>query len=570
MHVRSRAWLRRWLALPIAIGLSIGFAPAAFAHATLLETEPANDAVVEASPDRVVLRFDEGVESALGAIRVYDGDGEQVDAGEITRPSRESVAVAIDRELQRGTYTVTWRVISDDSDPIDGAFIFHVQAPGPQPEGVAAQVLEDTPFVVSAFYTGGRFLDYVLMLLCVGGVASLVLVLSVASPEVRRRVQRPLAVAALALVFVALAGIVFQAAAAGDLTLREAAAWNAVSEVMDTRFGRFSLARAVLALCVAVVLWQMARSGERAERALGGVALVLCLAMIVTPVASGHASVSGPLSFAADYAHVAAAAAWTGGLAALGLGLWLARAGRWRLAERAVPRFSTMAVGAVVALLVAGTINGVIQVKLPGTWSIPDAWRGLWESTYGLLLLAKIALVVPLLALGAYNNRYSVPRLRAGIASTLEQRRFLRAAGTELAIMVVIVGVTAFLVNAPPARTEVEMHGSVATDVDFDGRLMAHLSVEPGTAGRNDIHLAFETPEGDPAELDEVRIAATLASAGVGPLRYEAEPTGEDGAFAAMGAQLPIAGDWQLRIEAREGEFDVFTQTVSIPIDEEM
>jgi copper transport protein len=570
MHPRARAWRRWWLALPLAVGLTVGVAPAAFAHATLLGTQPSNDAVVEESPDRVVLRFDEAVESALGSVRVYDGEGRQVDAGEIERPSSDRVAVSIDRSLQRGTYTVTWRVISADSDPIDGAFIFHVQAPGPQPEGVAAQVLEDTPLVVSAFYTGGRFLDYALMLLCVGGVASLVLVLATASTDVRRRLQRRLAVVALALVVVALAGIVFQAAAAGDLPLREAATWNAVSEVMQTRFGRFSLARAVLALCLAAVLWQMARNGGRAGRARGGLALALGLGMIVTPVASGHASVSGPLSFVADYAHVAAAATWTGGLAVLVLGLWLARAGRWRLAERAVPRFSNLAVGAVAALLVAGTINGVIQVKVPGSWSVPSAWRGLWESTYGLLLLAKIALVVPLLALGAFNNRYSVPRLRAGIASVLERRRFLRAVCAELAIMVAIVGVTAFLVNAPPARTEVQMHGAVAAAVDFDGQLMAHLSVDPAIAGRNDIHLEFEAPDGEPAELDEVSLDARLASAGIGPLRFEAKPSGEHGAFVVSGAQLPIAGDWQLRVEARRGEFDVFTQTVSVPIEEEM
>jgi copper transport protein len=570
MHARARAWRRWWLALPVAIVLAVGVAPAAFAHATLLGTEPSNDAVVEESPRLVVLRFDEAVESALGAVRVYDGDGDQVDAGEITRPANDRVAVTLDRRLQRGTYTVTWRVISADSDPIDGAFTFHVEAPGPQPEGVAAQVLEDTPFVVTAVYTGGRFLDYALMLLCVGGVASLVLVLAMASGDVRRRVLRPLSLVALGLVVVALAGIVFQAAAAGDLPLREAATWNAVSEVLGTRFGRFSLLRAVLALCLAVVLWEMARTGGRAERVLGGVALALGLGMIVTPVASGHASVSGPLSFAADYAHVAAAAAWTGGLAVLVLGLWLARAGRWELAGRAVPRFSNLAVGAVAALLVAGTINGVIQVKAPGSWSIPSAWRGLWDSTYGLLLLAKIALVVPLLALGAFNNRRSVPRLRAGIASVLERRRFLRAAGAELAIMVAIVGVTAFLVNAPPARTEVEMHGPVAAEVDFDGQLMAHLSVDPAIAGRNDIHLEFEDPDGEPAELDEVRVAATLASAAIGPLRFEAEPSGEHGAFVVRRAQLPIAGDWQIRVEARRGEFDVFTQTVSVPIDEEM
>ena len=74
-----------------------------------------------------------------------------------------------------------------------------------------------------------------------------------------------------------------------------------------------------------------------------------------------------------------------------------------------MPRFSILAVGAVSALLMGGTTNGYQEAR---------ALRGLWESTYGQLLLLKIALILPLLALGAFNNRYSVPRLRAGIAST--------------------------------------------------------------------------------------------------------------------------------------------------------
>src|ERR671918_333617 len=119
MLSRARAWRRWWVALPVSVGVAVGVAPAAFAHATLLGTEPSNDAVVDESPDRVTLRFDEAVESALGAVRVYDGEGRQVDAGEIERPSSDRVAVSIDGTLRRGTYTVTWRVISADSDPID-------------------------------------------------------------------------------------------------------------------------------------------------------------------------------------------------------------------------------------------------------------------------------------------------------------------------------------------------------------------------------------------------------------------------------------------------------------------
>jgi len=135
----------KWGLAGLAVVATLALAPAASAHSTLLGTEPARDGIVQHSPKRVLLRFGEPVETELGSITVYDGEGERVDAGKILRPEPESVAVAIDRELERGTYTVAWRVISADSDPIKGAWVFHVKEPGAQPGGIAAQVLEDTP-----------------------------------------------------------------------------------------------------------------------------------------------------------------------------------------------------------------------------------------------------------------------------------------------------------------------------------------------------------------------------------------------------------------------------------------
>ena len=543
-----------------AVLLALAAAPSTAAHAVLLETEPANDSVLEESPMHVVLRFDEPVETALGSVRVYDASGRRVDGGDVMRASSDAVGTRIDGELPKGTYTVTWRVISADSDPIKGAFVFHVQEPGAQPSGIAAQVLEGTPLVVSVLYTGGRFVDFALLLFCVGGIVALVVALPSADAALRRRLHGVLAVAAFALALVALAGVVLQGAAAGGLPLREAARWDAISSVAGTRFGVFSVMRAGIALALAAVAFLLRRANEREERlALVGL-VVAAAALVVTPVASGHASVSGPLATVADLAHVFAAAAWTGGLALVVLALALAGEDRWPLATRSVPRFSTMAVISVVALIVAGTVNGYLQIR---------AWRGLWETTYGLLLLAKIALVLPLLALGAYNNRYAVPRLRAGIASVLEQRRFLRAAGAELAIMVAIVGVTAVLVNAPPARTQIEMHGAAAK-VFAMGDLECHLTVEPAMAGSNEIHLMFTGGHtGETADVDEVNVAATLASKGIGPLRFEARRSGHGGRFVVREAELPIAGDWELRIEARRGEFELLTETVSVPIREE-
>jgi copper transport protein len=554
-NLPSRRVWRCWaVVLAAAIAALAAAASPASAHSTLVATEPSRNAVVERAPDRVLLRFDEPVETQLGSIRVYDGAGRRVDADEITRPERRSVAVAIDGELPRGTYTVAWRVISADSDPINGAWVFHVQAPGAQPSGIAAQVLEGTDFAVSAVYLGGRFADFLLLLFCVGGIAALVLALGAASASVRQRLLRVLAGFAVALAVVALLGIVFQGAAAGNLSLGQAFSSDVVSSVAETRFGRLSLVRAAIAVAIAVLALLVLRAGSRMSRPVAAVAILLGLGLVVTPGFSGHASVSGPVALIADAAHVQAAATWVGGLAFVVAALVLSHDDRWRLAAASVPRFSTMAVASVTILVIAGTVNGYLQVR---------AWRGLWETEYGVLLLVKLGLVLPLLALGAYNNRYAVPRLRAQIASAIERRRFLRYASSELVIMAAIVGVTAGLVNAPPARTEVAMHGPYEQEVQL-GPFMSHVTVMPAMPGANEIHLAFEGER-----PDEVRVSASLPEQRIGPLRHTAKPGAEPGALVVQAANLSPAGEWQLRIEARRGEFDLFTQTVSVPIEEE-
>ena len=281
--------------------------------------------------------------------------------------------------------------------------------------------------------------------------------------------------------------------------------------------------------------------------------------MLLTPALSGHASVSGRIAFVTDVAHVTAAAVWVGGLAALVLALLWAGRDRWPLAADAVPRFSGLAVVAVSWLIASGTISGYLQVR---------ALRGLWETTYGQLLLLKLALVVPLLLLGLYNNRRAVPRLRDQIASAGERTRFLRIAGAELALMVAIVGVTAVLVSEPPARAEVAPTGPYATIAQL-GDLELNLVVDPAAAGRNQIHLYLTDQLGT---ADRRRRGVGLGDARraseIGPLRLTAHHAGP-GHFTVHGAQLALAGDWQLRVEARRGEFDAAAATVSVPIRKE-
>jgi copper transport protein len=305
------------------------------------------------------------------------------------------------------------------------------------------------------------------------------------------------------------------------------------------------------------------------NRTLAGLPLIGAL-LLPTLSASAHARTSGTLAFAADLVHLSAGSVWVGGLAFTVLALMLAGADRWPLASRAVPRFSLLAVVSVVSLIAAGSVRGSEELVPPNTgarhWP-HYIWTGLWHTTYGQLLLAKILLVVPLLGFGAYNNRFAVPRLKRQIASVVEQRRFLRAAGAELAIMAAILGVTAVLVTEAPAKATIAPP-KYATDTVPIGNVEVNYIVEPAATGPNTIHLYFLHPKsGFPANLADATLSATLPSANLGPLRIPLTRI-VPSHYTTSTAVFPQPGDWQLTIEARRGQFESLTQTVTVPIRE--
>ncbi|HSE82811.1 MAG TPA: CopD family protein [Gaiellaceae bacterium] len=539
----------------------------------LIGTQPGNDVVVPESPDEVVLEFNEPVDTSLGSLRVFDGQGQQVDNGDVSQPVANEVAVGLESELPPGTYTVAWRVVSNDSDPISGAFVFHVLERGVGAANVSIDALTGTSQAVDVLFTAGRFFDLALLLLVVGGSVVLVVALPAAEWTVRRRLYGILAALAGALALVALANILLQGAAAGGLPLADAFSWSLFTSVLETRYGEVILIQSGLAATLALTALGIRHAASRDRRLLAGLTLVLGACLAVTPSFSGHASTLGALGLTSDVVHVVSAAIWTGGLALMLLGLLLAGDNRWLLAMTCVPRFSNMAVLSVVALIAAGITSAYLQVR---------TWSGLWETEYGLLLMAKIVLLLPLLALGAYNNRYAVPRCKSGIASPLERRRFLRVTAVELGIMAAIVAVTAVLINAEPARTELEMAkgedehaampGDTMTEAGHEpftgavqlGDMRATVTVDPAMPGENTITITF-MPSAEPP--NEVSVSASLPSEEIGPLDFTAEPDpAQPHAYVIEDASLSIAGEWELRVEALLGEFDLLTETITVPI----
>jgi methionine-rich copper-binding protein CopC len=105
-------------------GLTVlGGATAAQAHNVLRSTDPVDGSTVAVAPDQVTLTFDEPAIALGTQVEVRRPDGTIVSVGEpVLTGASVSQTLAGDRPA--GTYTVEWRVTSDDGHPITGGLTF--------------------------------------------------------------------------------------------------------------------------------------------------------------------------------------------------------------------------------------------------------------------------------------------------------------------------------------------------------------------------------------------------------------------------------------------------------------
>jgi copper transport protein len=556
-------------ALAATAALVLAWATPAGAHAELRETTPANAAVLEEPPERVSLTFSEPVEAGVGAVRVYDSDGERIDRGHVYRPDGRSDAVAVDLPaLDRGTYVVTWRVVSADSHPVQGAFTFRLGTAPAGEEDTAALAerllnAQGGSTTVGALYAVVRMLVFAALVVLVGGAAFVAALWPRQAGEAPGR--RMLAIAWGAAVAATAAGIGLQGAYGAGLGLTEAVDPDVISAVLDTRFGRVWLARLGLLAVAAPLLISLGRRAAAGRRPGGPLLAALATVgagLLLTPGLSGHAS-SGDLlgaAVAADLIHLAAVATWLGGLAVLTVSV-LPR-GDAAVLGQVVPRFSRVAFAAVVVIVTSGLFQ---------SWRQLGSIAALTETTYGRLLTAKVVLVAAMIGLAALSRswvrrRYHRPAaVSAGPGATVadDVGTLRRSVGAEAAVAVAVLAVTALLVNAIPGRTALALPYS--TEVQAGDELLVDITVDPARAGPVELHFYTLTPAGLPAEVEGLTAQLRLPERDIGPLEVPLQRAGPNH-FLALGFDVPIAGDWQLRLGVRVSEFEEVTARGEIPI----
>ncbi len=572
------------LVLMSAALLVLANAPAAGAHAQLLGTSPASGSTVAVQPKEVIFEFNQDVGGTLGAVRVYDAQGNEVDDLNVTHSDGNErwMGVGLKAHLPDGTYTGTYRVISADTHIVYGGLVFNIGHAGAAPKFTVAGLIgrNESGEVTRLAFGVVRALDYVSIALLLGGLAFLLVAwrpLLVDSrfpsvPEQRRagaerafaqRMRRLLAVAVVLGVTVSVLGVLLQGASAAGVSLWSSLQSTILRDTIESRFGEVWGLRAIDWLLLGGLLLITGRWPARWLLVLVGLGAAYLAA---TPALAGHASIQGPTAvfFPSDVLHVLAASVWVGGIACLLYALpgatgRLEGPERSRLLLATLARFSPLALGAVVVIAATGVIQAYIDVRTVS---------GLLHTTYGQLIVVKVVLLASLIALGWVNRGRVIPTLErvvgAGRAPSGIGVLARRTMSGELALMLCVFGVTAALIGyAPPIDAA---SGPFSTNTSL-GPAELEMTVEPAKVGLNTIHLyLIDAKDGSQfTATKELTATARLPSKGIGPLVLRPNVAGP-GHYVLNSAVLSPGGTWEIEITDRVSEFEQYSQTVKVPI----
>jgi copper transport protein len=494
-------------------------ATGASAHAALTGSQPQDGAVVASAPAEAGLTFSEPVQPVLLRLATPAGDTTELSA--VAHGS--TLTVALPRELARGTYALSWRVISADGHPVGGAVVFAVGVATPPP-GLAETA--DRAQQVLIWLTGTALL----LGLFVGTGGSLYAV-SIAGPLPRWARTAISSAIALGLVAAPLS-IGLQGL---DLLLQplprlaRAEPWTAG---WATAFGATAALAAVSLIGAGLALHLRQRSLRNPLAGIGALALLASFA------ASGHVGTAEPrlVSLTALLVHVAAVAFWAGALVPL---LALLRTGQ---GEAFLRRFSRAIPLPLAALVVSGLALAAIQLR---------SFEALWRTDYGLVLCLKLAVVTGLFALAAVNRFAFTSAVLTGARGA--SRRLPRAIAIELVLVICTFAVVGLWRFTPPPRAPAAAGPAAFTHIHTT-QAAADVTILRTAPDRARIAVVLQTGEFQPLDAREVTVVLANPDAGIEPIRRVASLAGE--VWRVDGVMLPAAGRWTVAIEVLVSDFE--------------
>ncbi|WP_433939394.1 copper homeostasis periplasmic binding protein CopC [Paenibacillus lautus] len=130
--------------LTLGLLLVLVFPTATWAHSKLESSTPAADAKITESVKEVNLSFNENIDENLSTLKVKNAQGEAVEVSEV-KVNQNTMAGTLAAPLPSGSYTVEWKIVGGDGHPVDGTYVFEVDAPEAEAAPETPADTEETP-----------------------------------------------------------------------------------------------------------------------------------------------------------------------------------------------------------------------------------------------------------------------------------------------------------------------------------------------------------------------------------------------------------------------------------------
>lgn len=435
----------------VAAAISAGFlsgGDVVRADNMLESTVPADGAVLATAPTQWIATFTESVDLTTITAEAISRNGRVLALTDPAHGETDNIVVFALTDVLRGTTEIRWKLVAADGHVMSGETSFTVDPgegsvlPG-EPSTTGEAGTGSGASVVGA--TGGSAPEPVRWAVRFAGFGALVMVggwfsiglLFGGSAQPSGRARTAVLVGAGVL---AAAPLVQTLMFVGDV--RGSSTLGALPRVFDAfeyTPGAMLALRAVLgAVLAAAVFGAGVPSGRGQASLVFGAAGALYL---LTLSYAGHSrSMGAPwLGIPVDMVHTAAVVAWLGGLGALALGA--ARTDSPQSTIDVFVRFGGLARAALAVIVVTGAIQ---------TLRLHGGITTLFSESHGRWLILKLAVVGVMLRVADINRRRTALRISGSEAQVARRAILLRrATGTEFAVGIGVLAVTAVLVGAP-------------------------------------------------------------------------------------------------------------------------
>jgi len=554
--------------------------PSVYAHPFLLDSEPSQAVNAPIGTTQIITKYSEAVEINFSELKVFDSNGNQIDNGDTAYYEGESSLVITTPPLEDGIYTVTSKVLSKvDGHLVRAAIIFGVGEAQVDVSLLESQDESETTFLPEA---AARFPGIVGQTVVLGSAISAIAIwgtqrkhfgkenLTLINQTYRSKFSK---ITGVALVGVLVSNFVMIAVQTVRLE-------TSPIDVLGTTFGATWLIRMIITIILLGIWFWMERKPHLTNKKHVPM-LIVSLALIFTTTMFGHGTASelaAPMIL--DYVHNLLASVWIGGIIFFSFVILptLAKLD-WMEKEKTVlailPRYSGMVTIALGILIITGPTL---------LWFLESDVTSITNSTYGLLIFAKIFLALIMIGLGAYFQfkvqRPAVKNLGGAIGAgvfgfgekppdiskegfepptieALASKKLAKPLKASAVTGIILLGVVSLLVNSSLPAGEVQTADAQTAMFGFSSVLFSEqakfdVSVLPVGVGLNTVSVVVSTIDGEPmSDVSGLKIKVSNPQRNISPIEISTIQSSDEVTKFEGEATFGFAGTWQIEIEAQ-------------------